>query len=277
MHTQRRTWAALVGVASIAVAVVACGGARTGAVPAGQAQLAISLVDAPNPDVKEIWVTVDRVLAHSEQGGWLLISSPGVTVDLLQLQGQALALGFANLPAGTVTEIRLVVAPDGDNHVVTTDGATAPLKVPSGAESGIKIKGPWDVPECNRTAVTLDFDGKNSIWYHEAEQGAEWILRPVIRVKKSETTEIGCTPAETPDAGPEPIDAGFEPTDAGTATTPVPAPPPAPVGAGSSCTVGAECLSGTCTASTSTCAPGGGGMPCAVKADCYSGTCTSEG
>lgn len=255
MHSQRMTWAALVAVASIAVAVVACSGTRNGSVAAGHGQLAVNLVDAPNPTVDEIWVNVERVVAHSATGGWVTLSSTPLKVDLLKLQSQAAALGMLALPAGTITQIRLVVSAEG-NYVVT-GGTQVPLKVPSGCESGIKIMGPWQLPECHRTDVTLDFDGKNSIWYHPAAQGSEWILRPVIRVKKSETAEVGCTPSS---GG----------TDAGSDT-----PPPAPAGAGSSCTAPSECLSATCTAST--CAPGGAGVPCVIAADCNSGTCTSEG
>jgi hypothetical protein len=198
---------------------------------------------------------VERVVAHSATGGWVTLSSTPLKVDLLKLQSQAAALGMLALPAGTITQIRLVVSAEG-NYVVT-GGTQVPLKVPSGCESGIKIMGPWQLPECHRTDVTLDFDGKNSIWYHPAAQGSEWILRPVIRVKKSETAEVGCTPSS---GGP----------DAGSDT-----PPPAPAGAGSSCTAPSECLSATCTAST--CAPGGAGVPCVIAADCNSGTCTSEG
>ena len=51
--------------------------------------LAVNLVDAPNPTVDEIWVNVERVVAHGVPGGWVTL----------------------------ITQIRLVVAADG-NYVV---------------------------------------------------------------------------------------------------------------------------------------------------------------
>lgn len=224
MQTRHVTWAALAAVGSIAVAAVACGGAGTGStagqgrttpssgVATGQGQLAVNLVDAPNPAVDEIWVNVERVVAHSTSAGWVTVSTTPVLVNLLALQTESASLGFVNLPAGTVTQIRLVVSSDG-NYVVT-GGNKVPLDVPSGSESGIKIIGPWEVPECSRLTVTLDFDGKNSI--HLADRGDLYNLRPVIRVKKAEVAEIGCT--STPDGGADAgadggADAG---TDAGT-------------------------------------------------------------
>jgi Domain of unknown function (DUF4382) len=225
-----------------------------------QGQLAVSLVDAVNPEVEKITVNITRVTAHSTTEGWVTVNTfdPPMTVDLLTLQTVAAPLGLANLPPGKITQIRLLVAKEGNS--VTTGGATVPLKVPSGYESGIKIHGPWDIVACNRSSVTLDFDGKKSIHYHPAQQGAEWILRPVIRVGASSREDVGCE--ETPSGDEAP--AGEE-----TAGSPPSA------GAGSPCSAGAECLSGVCT--TNTCAAGGPGTPCVQGTDCASGSCTAEG
>lgn len=252
MNAHRKTWFTLVAITSVAVAVVACSGARTGAVPAGQAQLAVNLVDAPNPAVDQIWVGVERVVAHTVPGGWITVSTTPVQVDLLKLQSSAQALGLTTLPPGTVTQIRLVVAADG-NYVVV-GGAQVPLQVPSGAESGIKIKGPWDLTECNQTAVTLDFDGKNSI--HLTLAGDRYVLRPVIRVKKAEASDVGCQPPAT--------------TDGGTQNPP----PPPPQGAGATCTAAGECLSANCTGNV--CVAGPGGAPCQTNGDCLSKSCGTD-
>jgi hypothetical protein len=272
MNTQRGMWLGLALLGSVAVAIVACSGAK-GQLPPGQGQLAVTMVDAP-ANVDQIWVNIDHVVAHSETSGWVTVKSfsPPLAVDLLTLQtqsNQSADLGFINLPAGKITQIRLVVAPDGNYVVAVKGGPQVPLKVPSGSESGIKIIGPWDLPECNRTAVTLDFDGLNSI--HLADTGDAYNLRPVIRAKKSATIDVGCTttPPVVPDAGTD-TDAG---TDAGTTTPPPPPPPPA--GAGTACVAPADCLSGICSGTPSTCALSAAGAPCAANTDCTSGTCTA--
>jgi hypothetical protein len=252
----------------LAGALAACsnGGSST-----GPGQLAVNLVDAPNPAVDQIVVNVTKVTAHSSSGGWITVgplTSP-TTVDLLKLQTSFAALGLARLPAGKITQLRLYVAQDGDYVVPIGTTTPAPLVVPSGYESGIKIIGPWDVPACTRTTVTLDFDGKNSIEYHQAD--GTWILRPVIRPKKTDATAISC------DVGP-----GGQTCDAenpclegqycisGSCTS-------ASLGSvGSTCTSGLACLSGVCT-SSNTCGPGQGGAPCVSGDGCMSGTCQPDG
>jgi len=199
-------------LATGAMALAACGASSS-----GNGTLAIALVDAPSPDVKGIVVTVDTVTAHSEEAGWVTVAHGPITVDLLTLQDVSMKLGEVSLPAGTVTEIRLILADGGPQYVVLPDDTHAPLKTPSGAESGEKLKGRFEVSACSKHTVTLDFDGKNSIAYHETGgPNPEWILRPVIRVKaEADEAESCSTDGGTSDSG-MPGDAGSDGgTDAG--------------------------------------------------------------
>ncbi len=243
----RRTWFPSAVAAVVAVAaVLACSAERS-----GRGQLAVELVDAPNPAVDEIWVTVTQVRVHEAGSGWTTITpAQPLAVDLLKLQTYAAPLGLVDLPAGTVTQLRLVVE-KGTSHVVT-GGASVALKVPSGAESGIKIHGPWKVSPCTQTTVTLDFDGHRSIWYHQTTGGEEWILRPVIRTKKTAHAPGTC--------GEE--GGGEQGGGAG--------------GDGDACEAPSDCLSGACSVDGS-CEPGGPDVPCEAAADCASGTCSEDG
>lgn len=155
----------------------------------------IRLVDAPSTDVSEIVVTLDEVSAHVVGGGgWVTLAQQQATVDLLKLQGGSFALlGVTQLPAGHVTELRLHVVDAGPSYVTTPDGQHHPLKVPSGSQSGIKLKGGFDLAACATGNITLDFDGKRSIFTHPVGAGAgdEWILRPVVRLKSVQASG-GC-------------------------------------------------------------------------------------
>jgi hypothetical protein len=204
-----------------AFALAACG-ASTG----GNGTLAVALTDAPSPDVKGIVVTIDTVTAHSDHAGWVTVAHGPITVDLLVLQDVSMKLGEVSLPAGTVDEIRLVLTEDGPQYVVLADDSHAPLKTPSGAQSGEKLKGKFEVSACSKHTVTLDFDGRNSIAIHETGgPNPEWILRPVIRVKAEADEAESCsadggTDSGTPgDSGPDGgsgTDGGPTDTDAGT-------------------------------------------------------------
>ncbi|BDG03774.1 DUF4382 domain-containing protein [Anaeromyxobacter oryzae] len=237
MNGHRRN--SIVAGAAVIVAiatVAACSQQR------GPGQLAVKLVDAPNPNVTAINVNVTAVRTHEAGIGWRTVSDVPVRVDLMKLKDSVQDLGLVNLPAGTITQIRLLVSKDGNTAVV--DGVEVPLVVPSGTESGIKIGGPWEIGPCALTTVTLDFDGDKSISVHPTGSGDEWILRPVVRTKKTEHAPGTCNGDE-----------------GGTG----------PGGTGAACTEPQQCLSGECN--DGACAPGGPGVPCKAAADCASGTC----
>ncbi len=162
-------------------------------------------------DLSEVIVDVDRVTAHAA-GGWVTVSETPVTVDILRLGDSAVALGFGDLPAGKITQIRLHVLDASAPYVtLTADGSQVPLKVPSGMQSGIKIQGPWNLDECSLTSVTLDLDRKKSIHVHPTGHEDLWILRPVIRAGGT-STGVGCDDGMTP---PDGGDGTMDPNDPG--------------------------------------------------------------
>lgn len=315
MNTHRHEFAAFAISAAVGLAI-ACSTETHSAlapVPAGQGSFAVALLDAPPDSATELWVTIDQVTAHVIADGtpsrWVAIpmAAPKVALDLLKLQSKAVELGLVNLPKGaTVTQVRLLVDASADNHAVLKDGTRVPLKIPSGSQSGIKLRGPWQISECSQTTVTFDFDGKKSIFSHPARQGTEWILRPVIRLVRSEVVSVACTQN---DAG---ADAGTGPLACDLANPQCPADglcrsigetPTCQGMPGAPCALDNECLSGTCDSATGRCglvdiaepcaanddcrstvcdatnhcAPGGGGAPCQTNGDCVSALCTSEG
>src|SRR5215472_1349926 len=65
----------------------------------------VRLVDAPNPDVSHVVVTVSNAQVHLSQEGWVTVVSTPTTVDLLSLtNGMFKTLGTSALPRGHVTE-----------------------------------------------------------------------------------------------------------------------------------------------------------------------------
>jgi hypothetical protein len=80
----------------------------------------------------------------------------GKPFDLVQLRnGRTDLLGLAEVPAGTYTQLRLIVS---GGEVTLTDGRTFPLKVPSGEQSGIKLRLTFEVAEDQETGLLLDVD-----------------------------------------------------------------------------------------------------------------------
>jgi hypothetical protein len=182
-----------------ALAMAACDGGGTGA--NGDARVSIRLTDAPG-DLREAWVRIDRIYlmggeADSASGGRVDLLSAGTGwVDLLTLSGGRTAelVNGAVVPAGTYSELRLVVceayvvADNGDVYA-TADaelpaGVTAggTLQIPSGCSSGIKVKFQGDDPvqlESESTIMTVDFDVSQSFG-HQAGNSGRWIMHPVV-------------------------------------------------------------------------------------------------
>lgn len=126
----------------LAVSLVACSDSTN----LGQARLKVVLTDAPGPYVGAAVVSFGEISIKNDAEEWMVLVEDGPDdVDLLELQnGVTLALADLELPEGVYLEARAVV----ESAVVTlespyefNDGTTSRvLKVPSGMQSGIKMK-----------------------------------------------------------------------------------------------------------------------------------------
>ena len=142
--------------------------------------LHVRLTDAPtafeevNVDIREVRV---KFSDDSLNTGWVTLTTfPGV-YNLLALQnGVDTLLGTGVFPVQVVKEIRFVLGP---NNTIKDAGVVYPLTVPSGSESGLKIK-------INKSLITtletiiIDFDAALSV---KKEGSGDYKLRPVLRIK----------------------------------------------------------------------------------------------
>lgn len=140
--------------------------------------LKVNLTDAPTAaEEVNIDLLAVRVNFSNDSSGWTdLAAVPGV-YNLLGLQnGLDTLIGQGTVPAGMLKEIRLVL---GNNNTIKVDGQTYPLTIPSGSESGLKIKvnknlaAPLD-------SLLIDFDAALSI---HMEGTGDYKLRPVLKLK----------------------------------------------------------------------------------------------
>ena len=148
----------------------------------GNSTLNIRLTDAPthfdevNVDIREVRVKFsDDTLSTS---GWVTLNTyPGI-YNLLDYQnGVDTLLATGAFPTQVVKEIRFILGPN--NTIVDSLGTTYPLTIPSGAESGLKIKVNKRLQETLETIV-IDFDAALSV---KREGNGDYKLRPVLRVR----------------------------------------------------------------------------------------------
>lgn len=139
--------------------------------------LKIRMTDAPlaveevNIDLRRVEVKFDK-----DSSKWMTMQTNAGIYNLLGFQNGVDTLIAQNgFPAGIVKEIRLIV---GDNNTIKVDGQVSPLRIPSGSESGLKIKVNKKMQATIETLI-IDFDAALSI----KKEADGYKLRPVIKLK----------------------------------------------------------------------------------------------
>ncbi|MBA9075934.1 DUF4382 domain-containing protein [Rufibacter quisquiliarum] len=149
----------------------------------GAARMEVRLTDAPG-DYEEVNVDIRSVQIHREANddgsGWTTLDNikPGVYNLLDFANGKDTLLASATLPAGRISQIRLVL---GNNNTLKLKGANAriPLTTPSGQTSGVKLQINADLEADVTYVVLLDFDAAKSVV--KRGNSGNYNLKPVIR------------------------------------------------------------------------------------------------
>lgn len=132
-----------------------------------------------NPTALEevnVEITGIKVNFAKDTSDWVSLDTKAGVYNLLELQNGIMdTLATGNVPDAVLKEVRLIL---GSNNTVKEGGQVKPLTIPSGSESGLKIKIDKDLNETLNTFV-LDFDAALSI----KEEGDGYKLRPVIKLK----------------------------------------------------------------------------------------------
>ena len=160
----------------------------------GTGTLKLSITDAPieTDGITAVNIGVKEVQYHVEGEQWKSFEGfEPDTFNLLELTGgESELLGQFELGSGTYTQLRFILdVPAGEAssamanpgcYLEFEDGATQPLFVPSGAQTGYKATGNFTVPVNGQVEVTADFDARKSVV--KAGNSGKYILKPTIRL-----------------------------------------------------------------------------------------------
>ncbi|MDX1348380.1 MAG: DUF4382 domain-containing protein [Thiomicrorhabdus chilensis] len=203
------------GLLTLPILLTGCGGG-SGSVDSTSTTgtLNLSLTDAPIDEASEVVVEFSGVSIKkqtedtqtenttseateedtADSSEWVNITfDTPVSINLLDLQGSQnyKLLSGQELQTGTYSEIRLHIHTDdqdGDleNYITLTEGgAQHEITIPSGLQTGLKVKGDITIPENGEAAFTIDFDVRKSI---VVQGNGEYKLKPVLKLIQDELT-----------------------------------------------------------------------------------------
>ena len=169
-----------------------CGGGDSSTSSSGTGTLNLSITDQPACGYDHVFITVEKIRVHQSESaedsaaGWHeIVLSPAKRIDLLTLTNGVLEiLGQTVLPAGTYTQMRLVLASNSTtpmaNSVVPTGGNEVPLTTPSGQQTGLKMNVDITVEPDKVADFVIDFDACKSVV--KAGASGQYLLKPVVSV-----------------------------------------------------------------------------------------------
>lgn len=182
----------LLAALSAVFALTACGGGDSG----GNGTLKLSLTDAPVDNATGVVVQFSGVAFKREGAAPEIVQTLTPAhrqIDLLQYnEGRtALLLDGVTLPAGRYEWIRLMVDNEPnvrDSYMTLTSGEECELRIPSGAESGLKLNRGFTLPADGSVALTIDFDLRKSVHAPPGQQSMGtactqgYLMRPTLRI-----------------------------------------------------------------------------------------------
>ena len=189
----------------IALAAAALMSSCSGGGSADGGRVTVGLTDMPIDHAEQVVISVSGV-AFKPEG-----SAPEVvqdftprSINLLQYQNGRTAILLHDMPmdAGRYQWLRLII--DAERNVrdsyIVIDGQECELNVPSGAETGLKMHRPIDVPAGGSLALTVDFDLHQSIHAPPGQASGAcatgYALRPTLKlVNDANVGAIGGTVA----------------------------------------------------------------------------------
>ena len=186
-----RVAAFALGVVAVA-ALAACGGGD--GTQSNTGTLRLGLTDAPVDQADAVVVQFTGVELKPAGGAAFSRDFPAPkTLDVLALQGttRAMLLDGESVPAGDYEWMRLKVDVDPAvrDSYVTIGGQECEMRIPSGAESGLKLVRGFTVGVGTVTDFTIDFDLRKSVVQPPGQRadadacsGQIYLLKPVLRL-----------------------------------------------------------------------------------------------
>ncbi len=237
---KQRSAIPFLSAAVLALVASGCGNDATGVgsptTDASAATVRVLLTDAPSDYIASAEVDIGAVELVSADGAHVTLSDDGTDgfVNLLDFQDAAtMQLAEADIEPGSFSQLRLIVEAArvqlADGYAFRDGSTEKDLKVPSGAQTGIKLNlqsadggGPLEIVP-GETVLVLDFDVSKSfvmLGNFETPAGVHGVIfKPTIKVTGQDVAASisGTVSTEIEGQSVEGLTVKAEPTDGGEA------------------------------------------------------------
>lgn len=151
----------------------------------------------------------DNADDDDDDGSFIIIFEGQRVLNLLDLQnGRTDLLVEADIPAGTYTQMRLIVA---EGEITLTDDRVFPLEVPSGEQTGIKLHFTFTIEADQETVLLLDVDLSKAFkpipggQIDDVSTIREFKFSPSVAMKLSELVDAGSIAGTVSDPETNPL------------------------------------------------------------------------
>lgn len=185
----------ILAAAGLTLILAACDSSN----PSSTGSLSVSVTDAPVDTADNVFVEFNGVEIKPANGESITFDftkrcttdPASCQIDLLSLTNgvSERILDGEIVPSGRYNWLRLMVKAEQDirDSYIVIGGNEFELRIPSGAESGLKLNRGFVVPAGGEASFTIDFDLRKSV--HDPVGTSDYILRPTLRIV--DNAEVG--------------------------------------------------------------------------------------
>jgi len=150
----------------------------------GTGNLTLGVTDAPVDGAQSVMVSFTAVSVKKANSNEETIQLPAPQqVDLLQLSGGNAVVLLDNQPldAGNYQWLRLTINEDPTQTYIIDSTGQHDLRIPSGANTGLKLNRAFTIEADGAIAFTIDFDLRKSV-HKTGTANPVYELRPTLRI-----------------------------------------------------------------------------------------------
>jgi len=153
--------------------------------PDGDTRIIVGIHDAVNQsearsqtqNIQSLILAVRQIVIIDSRDNHIVILDEERSIDILGVsRSDPVVLSNVSVEPGTYKELRLVLS---GNSTIQVAGETYPIRVPSGEQSGLKLKGPFDIPRGKLFSLMIELNIEKSVSWNN---GQGYRLSPVLRI-----------------------------------------------------------------------------------------------